>query len=254
MPGPTASAPVPWSMIQAARAPMSTIDCARLRVTLGRSPRPLFTSMMTRSEPRSSTRSTSAPAAVRQKNACVWGWVNFSRRTGSSITNVSKLAPATGCDATSSAEGRSRIWWRRPVSRRYTFGAFTSRLHVAMVGCQAPDEERLLEHVEVALDGVVRDAEGLAERRRVKQPPLCVRQHGEEATEQEGIGPDAELREVALDVRPEVPLPPVAEGAAERTGKPAAQPERRPGAPRRSRASLRGRERVEIEHADPPRA
>src|SRR5207244_7259550 len=73
------------------------------------------------------------------------------------------------------------------------------------------------------------------------------------ATEQEGIGPDAELREVALDVRPEVPLPPVAEVAAERTGKPAAQPERRPGAPRRSRASLRGRERVEIEHADPPR-
>src|SRR5437773_1000460 len=111
--------------------------------------------------------------------------------------------------------------------------------HAAMVGCQAPDEERLLEHVEVALDGVVRDAEGLAERGRVQQPPLCVRQHGEEATEQEGIGPDAELREVALDVRPEVPLPPVAEVAAECTGKPAAQPERRPGAPRRSRARLR---------------
>src|SRR5207245_2038465 len=46
--------------------------------------------------------------------------------------------------------------------------------HVAMVGWQAPDEERLLEHVEVALDGVVRDAEGLAERRRVQQPPLYV--------------------------------------------------------------------------------
>ena len=70
------------------------------------------------------TRSISAPVCVRQK----YGWWIPRNRIACSNANPSHEAPSLGC--ASSCAGVAMVWsaWNRPLSRTYSFGAFTSRL------------------------------------------------------------------------------------------------------------------------------
>jgi hypothetical protein len=118
MRSPTRSTLGAWSTIQPRAASTSGIASRRTRTARALSPRPALISTAIRSLPRSSTRSISAPAAVRQKKACAPGCSSRSRRSTSSMTNPSQLAPREGWEASSSAVEMLSRWCSGPVSRR----------------------------------------------------------------------------------------------------------------------------------------
>ena len=127
-------------------------------------------------------------------------------------------------------------------------------LDVGVIGRQAAEDERPLEHVEVMVYGRRGDAERAGEVRHVEDAPVDVGEHGGESPQARGRKADAERREVALQERRDVAVEPVGAGpgAPERVHRRIAAPE-----PAVSREARRGqldhREWGQLEQADSAR-